>query len=128
MRATMRHAVGMSLVLGIGLMLSGCGGGAADENKPISEVKAEAKQMDVAALRDMAMAYKSAITSKLSQVGAVKEKIKEIPPMELLGEEAKSLKGELDVIMKSVNALKDRFKVYYDHLKDAKGDLSGLDL
>ncbi len=110
------------------LALVGCGQSSADETKPLPEVKAEAAKMDVSALRDMAMSYKNALTAKQGEIEAVQAKIKEIPMQEMLGEEAKKLKAEVDAISKSVKALKERFEVYYNKLKDMDGDLSGLKL
>ncbi len=111
------------------LTLVGCGGShSADETKPLPEVKAEAAKMDVSALRDMAMSYKEAIVSKKGAIEAVQAKLKDIPLQEMLGEEAKNLKSEVDAISKSVKALTERFKVYFDKLKEMKGDLSGLEL
>lgn len=111
-------------------VMAGCGngGGGVDETKPIAEVKTEAAQMDAGQLRDMAMSYKQAIESKLAEIEPIKEKIKEIPLTEVMGDEAKGLKADVDELMKSVDALKERFQVYYDKLKEMDGDLSGLDL
>jgi hypothetical protein len=109
-------------------MIAGCGGGGgADETKPIPEVKAEAQEMDASQLRDIAMSYKQAIESKLADLEPIKAKLKEIPLTEMLGDEAKGIKTEIEGLMGSVDALKQRFGVYYDQLKEMKGDLSGLE-
>jgi len=109
------------------LALSGCGK-KADENKPIGEVKAEAEKMDAAKLRKMALAYKDAITDKKAGVEEVAAKLKEIPVTRMLGAGAKELKAEVDQLNKSVSALKERFKIYYDRLKEKGGDTSGLQI
>ena len=103
----------------------GCGS-KADEDKPISDVKAEAEKMNVDKLRDMAMAYKDAIVAKKADVAKITAKLKEIPLTEKFGEEAKGLTAEISDLNKSFSALKDRFQVYYDKLKAKDGDLSGL--
>jgi hypothetical protein len=105
----------------------GCGK-KADENKPISEVKAEAEKMEKAGLREMALNYKSAIEARSKEVGKLAAKLKEIPVVEMLGKEAKAIKTEMETINKSVNALKERFQIYYDKLKEKEGDLSGLEI
>ena len=105
----------------------GCGK-KADENKPISEVKAEAEKMDTDGLRAMALAYKEAIAAKSSDLEKLTAKLKDIPVTEMLGAEAKSLKAEMENLEKSVSALKERFEVYYQKLKDTGGDISGLQL
>ncbi len=103
----------------------GCGK-KADENKPISEVKAEAEKMDTDGLRAMAMAYKEAIASKTGNLEKLTTKLKGIPVTEMLGTEAKGLKADMENLEKSVSALKERFEVYYQKLKEQGGDLSGL--
>ena len=109
------------------LALPGCGK-KADENKPLSEVGAEAEQMNVEQLRSMAMKYKDAIMAKKTEVEEFTGKLKDIPVTQMLGKEAKELKGEIEVLNKSVSALKERFKVYYNKLKEEDGNLSGLEL
>ena len=109
----------------LAVALLGCGS-KADENKPISDVKAEAEKMDADQLRDMAMAYKDAIVAKKADVDKITAKLKEIPLTEMLGKEAKSIKADIDDLNKSASALKDRFQVYYNNLKAKDGDLSGL--
>jgi hypothetical protein len=103
----------------------GCGK-KADETKPISEVQAEANKMSVEKLRSMAMKYQDAISDKKGEVEKVTAQVKEIPVAKMLGEEAKELKAEIESLNKSVSALKARFQVYYDKLKEKGGDLSGL--
>jgi len=103
----------------------GCGK-KADENKPISEVKAEAEKMNTDELRASAMAYKKAIEAKKGDVEKLADQLKEIPIAEMLGEEAKGLKADMDELQKSVSALQERFQIYYDKLKEKGGDVSGL--
>jgi len=107
------------------LVIAGCGK-KADENKPISEVKAEAEKMSAADLRTTAMSYKEAVEAKGKEVEKLAAKLKEIPVAEMLGKEAKALKTEMDNISKSVGALKERLQIYLDKLKEEGGDLSGL--
>lgn len=109
------------------VVLVGCGK-KADENKPISEVKAEAEQMSVEKLRQMAMKYKDAILAKRGEVEKFAAKLKGIPIAEKLGTEAKELTAEIGALNKSVSALKERFQIYYQKLKEKGGDSSGLEL
>ena len=109
------------------LSIAGCGK-SADENKPISEVKAEAEKMDTAALRDMAMAYKDKIVAKKGEVEEITAKLKAIPIANMLGEEAKGLKTDIDSLNTSMSNLRERFQIYYNKLKEMKGDTSGLDI
>ena len=119
--------VAFCLLVGCLLVLGGCGK-KADESKPLSEVKAEAETMSVEKLRSMAVTYKDAITAKKGEIEKVADKLKDIPVAKMLGDEAKGLKTEVDALTKSVSALKERFQVYYDKLKEKGGDLSGLTL
>jgi uncharacterized coiled-coil DUF342 family protein len=109
------------------LLLCGCGS-KADENKPIADVKAEAEKMDTGKLRTIAETYKNAIAAKKGDLEKVTAKLKDIPATELLGQEAKNLKAEFDNLNKSISALKERFEVYYQKLKEKGGDLSGLQI
>ena len=116
-----------SLLVLCSIALLGCGS-KADENKPMSEVKAEAEKMDTSGLRAMAMDYKEAITAKNGEVDKITAKLKEIPLTEMLGEEAKGLKADIEDLNKSVSALRERFDVYYEKLKEKGGDTSGLQI
>jgi uncharacterized coiled-coil DUF342 family protein len=100
----------------------------ADENKPLDEVKAEAAEMAVEDLREMALEYKETIYANLEEIGKIKNKIKEMPLKEMFGDQAQELKQELEPIIKSINELKKRFWVYYSELKKKSADLSGLEL
>ena len=120
-----RNAVLCCLIALCLFAILGCGK-KADENKPISEVKAEAEKMDTDGLRAMAMVYQKAIAAKNSEVEKLTAKLKDIPATELLGDEAKELKANIENINQSISALKERFEVYYQKLKDKGGDLSGL--
>ena len=120
-----RNAVLCCLIALCLFAILGCGK-KADENKPISEVKAEAEKMDTDGLRAMAMAYQKAIAAKNSEVEKLATKLKDIPATELLGNEAKELKADIENINQSLSALTERFEVYYQNLKDKGGDLSGL--
>jgi len=127
-------------LLAVGLTaIGGCGGKKADENKPadevtvdedqpVSEVKTEAETMDTGQLRATAVAYKEAIVAKKAEVEKIAAELKAIPVTELLGEKAKQLKANVDSLTKSIDALKERFDVYYAKLKEKSGDLSGLEL
>ena len=109
------------------LLLCGCGA-KADENKPLSEVKAEAEKMNADKLRAMAIQYKDKIVAKTAEIENFADKLKDIPINEKLGTEAKELASEIEAIKKSVAALKERFQVYYQKLKEKGGDLSGLEI
>ena len=99
-----------------------------DVEKPVSEIQAEAGTMTVDNLKATAMKYKEAILAKQGEIEKMAAKVKEIPIAEVLGEEAKTLKTDLANLETALTALKDRFQVYYDTLKEKGGDLTGLAL
>ena len=124
---TVKDAKFYLLLLLCSLVLLGCSQ-KADEDKPISEVKAEAEKMDADQLRSMALKYKEAIVAKKGEVEKLAAKLKDIPVAEMMGDEAKEIKADIDNISKSVSSLKDKFNVYYNKLKEKSGDISGLDI
>jgi hypothetical protein len=99
-----------------------------DIQKPVAEVQAEAQTMTVDDLKATALKYKEAIVNKQADVEKLFTKIKEIPITEALGQEAKTLKTDLKSLETTVSALKERYQVYYNTLKEKGGDLSGLTL
>jgi polyhydroxyalkanoate synthesis regulator phasin len=123
----MRNTI-LSLILASSLVFLFSCGKKVDENKPIGEVKAEAEKMSVADLKAMAMKYKETIEAKKADIEKITAKLKEIPVTQMLGEQAKQLKGDIDNLNKSISALKERFQIYYDQLKTKGGDLSGLQI
>jgi ABC-type phosphate transport system auxiliary subunit len=124
---TRRSSLGLCVLLAGASFLVGCGKDA-DEDKPLTEVKAEAKKMGVDELRESAVAYKDAILAKRKDLTKLADKLKDVPLTEIVGDEAKELKGEIETLTRSVQALKERFDVYFTNLKDKKGDLSDLKL
>jgi hypothetical protein len=113
------------LLIACSLAIFGCGK-KADESKPLSEVKAEAEKMSVADLQAKAKMYKDTIAAKTGEIEKLAAKLKGIAVTEMMGAEAKKIKADMETITKSVNALKERFQVYCDKIKEKGGDLSGL--
>jgi len=108
----------------IAAALVGCGKkGGVDTTKPISEVKAEAEKMNVQQLREIALKYKNAIAEKTKEVEKLTAQIK---PTELLSNETKKIQADINNIKTSVDSLTERFKIYYNALKEKGGDTSGL--
>lgn len=114
------------LVMGLSALF-GCGK-KADENKPIAEVKAEAEQMNTKELRAMALAYKEAIMAKRKDVDKLAASLKVIPVTEMLSKKANRLIADSNSLNKSISALTERFRIYYNKLKEKGGDVSGLEL
>jgi uncharacterized lipoprotein YehR (DUF1307 family) len=124
----MKKVILYLLAVALCLTLPCCGKKGADETKTIDQIKAEVAKMDVAKLRSTALSYKNTIVSKQADLEKISAQLKTISPTELLGEKATQLKTQLANIEKSISALKERFEIYYDKLKEKGGDLSGLEL
>ena len=113
------------LLIAGSLVILGCGE-SADESKPMSEVKAEVEKMSTADLQAAAKKYMDAAIAKKGEIEKLTAKLKEIPAVQLMGDEAKKIKADVDAVTKSLNALKERFQVYYDKLKEKGIDVSAL--
>lgn len=100
----------------------------ADLQKSVAEVKAKAEAMSVENLKATALQYKDAILAKQADLEKLTAKIKDIPLTQALSQEATTLKTEFQNLQTSTKALKDRFQVYYDTLKQKGADLSNLNL
>jgi hypothetical protein len=98
----------------------------ADVTTSINEIKAEIEKLNVDQLRQTALEYQKLIQAKSAEVENIATIIKEVPITQALGDEAKALKADLDQFSKDLNALKERFQLYYDKLVEKGGDLSGL--
>ena len=97
-------------------------------DKPVTEVQAEADTMSVENLKATALKYKDAIVAKQADIEKLAAKVKEIPLTEARGEEAKTPKVDLQNLETDLKALKDRFQVYYNKLKEKGADVAGLTL
>lgn len=117
-----RNVTLWSLLVLVSLAISGCG--KKDEDKPVSDVKTEAKQMSTDELRVEAMKYKEAITAKMGELNKIMAKLKVLPVTEIKNEDAKKLED----LNKSISALKERFNVYYQELRKKGGDTSDLQI
>jgi len=124
----MKKAFSCLLAAALCLMMFGCGKRGADETRPIDQIKAEVAKMDVAKIRSMALSYKDAVVAKQADIAKVADQLKGIKPTELLGAKAAELQAQLSKIEESISALKERFQIYYEKLREKGGDLTGLEL
>jgi len=99
------------------VMLIGCSGGV-NENKPVSDIIKEAQNMSVEQLKSMVSKYESAITAKKADIEKVAAKIKEIPLKDILGDEARKLKTDIESLNKSIKDLTERMNVYIKQLSE----------
>jgi len=99
-------------------VFASCGKKKANPNKPVTEVKAEAEKMDAKQLQGMVDSYTEAINAKKADVEKIMAKLKKVPITEMVGEDAKALKADIDAVNKSLAALSERMKIYADKLKE----------
>jgi len=99
-----------------------------DENKAISQVKAEAEKMDAGQLRAAALKCKEAVEAKSAEVDKLAKELMQNMVADKSGDKLKDLNARMSALNKSAEALAEQFQVYYDKLKAKGGDLSGLDL
>jgi len=119
----MKKVYGLLAGLMIVAMLTGCGGSTTttiDENKPVSQIAADASKMGKAELQTMVTKYEAAIADKSKEVEALMAKVKEIPITEMMGEKAKALKDDVSKLKTSIDKLKDQMAVYAKELAAKK--------
>ena len=103
-------------VILMGLMLSGCGGGAS-EDKPVTEVKSEAQTLSIEQLKSIIAKYEAAIESKKTLIAQLTAQLKDIPMAQMMGEEAGKIKADIASATASIKALSERLNVYLQALK-----------
>jgi len=99
-----------------------------EASKPIEQVQKEVEKMDVDALRAKANKIKDAIADKQGDLEGIAKKLKEFSPTEMLGDDAKKVKAEMDDLTKAIKDLKAQLDVYISKLKEKGADVTGLDI
>ena len=110
--------VSLTLLVAVALV-SGCSSGPS-EDKPLSEVRAEAKKLDVSQLQAKVDQYRKAIEAKEPEIEKLKKEIGSGIGQVLSGkkpENVEELKEKLSKLEASVKALTERMKIYADELK-----------
>lgn len=124
-----KNATLWSLLILISLADLGCSK-KEEEEKPVAKpsfyvkVKTEAEQKEPDALRTEVMKYKEEITAKELELEELKTKLQTVPFEEILEEDAK----RLEELNESISALKTRYDVYLQELREQGGDTSGLEI
>ena len=101
------------------LVLAGCSGSQADENKTPEQIKQEVAKMDTAQIQATIENYKKAIADKTAQMEKKAEELTKIPPAELLtgSDKAKKIQGEVDALKTSISKLQANMAAYAEGLK-----------
>jgi len=107
------------MALLVAAVLTGCGGGEIDENKPMDQVAAEAAKMSKEKLQNMVAEYESLIAQKAEELKSLEAQIKNLPVSELMGEKAATIKEETKTLAASLSKLKEQLAVYAKELSAA---------
>ena len=97
-----------------------------DLEKTVADLKAEAAQMDIESLKEVATKYKDALAEKETELKALVDKLSAVPLTEKLGKEAQGLTAEIKTLTDGVAALQERFQVYIDALTAKGADVKAL--
>jgi ABC-type transporter Mla subunit MlaD len=97
-----------------------------DLEKTVADLKAEAAQMDIENLKEVAAKYKEALAAKETELKALVDKLSAVPLTEKLGKEAQGLTAEIKTLTDGVAALQERFQVYVDALTAKGADVKAL--
>ena len=87
-------------------------------------MKKEADQKEPDKLRIEVMKYQEEIIAKKLEVEELKTKLQTVPFEEILVEDAK----RLEELNESISALKTRYEVYLQELRNKGEDISGLEI
>ena len=78
----------------------------------------EAAKLDLAGLQDLIKKVMEMISSKTGELNGLQAQLKDLNPMDLLGEKGSNLKEQVSGLLSVVSTLKTKLGVYQDALKD----------
>ena len=114
------------LVLMTMLFLAGCRD--VDENKPLDSVRNEALKMDAKELTAVVKDYRDAIVTKRYELSERVTKLHGMPVNRLKSSAGRAVKADISKLSRSVDALRRRYDIYSEHLRDKGASLQGLGL
>ncbi len=97
-----------------------------DLEKTVADLKAEAAQMDIESLKEVATKYKEAVVVKETELKALLDKLSAVPLTEKMGKEAQAITSEVKILTDGVAALQERLQVYIDALTAKGADVKAL--
>jgi len=83
--------------------------------------------MSTEELRVIALKYKEAVTAKSEEMNEITSNLPAAMADGNLNDKLSELKPKIEGIRNSMTALKARYDVYYQKLKEKGGDVSGLE-
>jgi hypothetical protein len=105
------------------VVVSGCGGGGStsvptiNTTRSIEAIQAEAGSMSEVDLKKTVQSYEKVIAAKGKEIEKATASLKELPPKEVFGEQARTITSKIAEIRKEISELKKRVDVYAEHLK-----------
>lgn len=96
--------------------------------EPVADVKEKIAAYSQPELLARAQQYKQTISEKTEQLSGLTEQLKGLSMTDLLGESGKNLKNQVTQYTEQLGALKDRYSIYIDKLKELGVDLSAFGL
>src|SRR3989338_6307692 len=103
------------------VMLAGCGSGV-DQNKPLDIIRQEIEGMSVSQLQSKAQAYANVLVSKKAELEKIHQALNGLSPAQLLGEETKRIRENLNKVGTDVKALTERYNLYVAKFKELGGN------
>lgn len=97
-----------------------------DLTSAIGDLKAAAAKMDLPQLESTAKKYLEQITTKKGELTKLMDKFSAIPLTQKMGDEAKTLQGDISKLTESIGDLTQRFQVYVNAIKEKGGDISNF--
>jgi len=94
--------------------------------RPLTEIKAEAENLNLEQLKATALKYKEAISAKTAELQPLVEKFKQLPLSKKLSTEGLQIKEDIASVSESLDSLKVRYDVYVSKLKGMGVDLSSF--
>lgn len=112
------------LSLFVAMVLIGCGeggmSGGVDSNKTVEQIVQDVKQMDMAQLQAKIDQYGKAIEAKSAELAPLMEELKKIPVTQMLGEDAKKIKADIEEVKSAIKVLNEKMSVYVTAMANAQ--------
>ena len=121
---------GMIVLLGF-VVLTGCGQTSTEDalqQRPLSDVIAEANELSNDGLERQARAYRDAVVKQNEELDRLKQTKRDLDYVEKTGPRAKELDKQMQVLGKSIGRLIERHRVYINRLHQKGLPTDGLEL
>ncbi len=93
-------------------------GASTNSEQDKQEATAEAAKLDLNGLKDLIVKVTGMIASKNGELAGLQAKLKDLSPMDLLGEKGGDLKDQAAKLLSVISSLKTKLDVYQQAAKD----------